>query len=504
MTLLLLLACAPKEAEIGLPPAPGHVTFLHTNDLHGHFQPEPADWLEGRPAIGGFVRLEQEIRATRAARPRGSLLVLDGGDILTGTPLTDLDVRGSKGGGMLDFLEAVDYDAWVVGNHEFDKGLDNLALLTDQSRTSVLSANLRTPDGAAPLLPRQTYSEVFERGDVRIGVIGVTTDSLAGLMNRKDFERLKLVDPAVAVGAEVKRLDPDTDLLVVLSHMGVDDDVELARRVKGIDLIVGGHSHTRLTAARRVEDTWIVQAGSYTRSLGVVDLVVEGDAIAKFDYQLRDLVPETATVPPSARIQGLVDEYAAQIDGYYGVRISSAPATLGRDYHHESGLGRWIADVVREAGGADVGLYNGGGLRADLASGDVTIGSIYGCFPFRNEVMRFEMDGKALQAVLLRNVIAEADGKRGFLPISGVRYTWRMRNGAPELVDVTVGGAPLDLGRAYVVATNSYVTEQWEKHIGVEPRNLQGLGFSDFDAAVEAAKRGPVKDPGDARAVKVE
>lgn len=503
--ILLLLACVhPVPPDVGPPPTPGHVTLLHTNDLHGHYLAEPADWLEGRPPIGGFVRLDAEVDAIRATRPDDAVLLLDGGDMLTGTPLTDLTVEGSRGGAMLDFMRLIGYDAIAVGNHEFDKGLDNLTAYAASSKIPLLSANVRTADGVSPLLPNQTFSRVFEASGVRIGVIGATTDSLGWLMNRRDFARLKLLSAEVAVREEVARLDPQTDVIVVLSHIGVDADESLARRVPGIDLIVGGHSHTRLTAAKHINDTWIVQAGSYTRSLGVVEMDVADDRLVSFTYELRDLLPATAPGPASAEVNALARAYEASIDAAYGEVLSQSPALLGRDYHHENGLGRWITDVLRETTGADVGLYNGGGLRADLPAGTLTLGALYGCFPFGNEVMTFDISGEDLQSILLRNAIAETDEKRGFLPISGVSYTWRVRAGAPELVEARVGGQPLDHARTYRVATNSYIAEQWEKQLGVEPRNLRGEGISDFDAAVAYARRGPVRDAGDVRAQKIE
>jgi 5'-nucleotidase len=502
---LALVGCAPHPTDVAsLPETPGHLTLLHTNDIHGHYLPEAAEWLDGRPAIGGFVRLDAEIDALRAARPKDGVLLLDGGDELTGTPLSDLVVDGCKGGAMHRFFALLGYDAWVIGNHEFDKGLDNLACYTGTHPIEPLSANLRGPDGVAPLLPKQHLSEVFVRSGIRIGVIGATTDSLAGLMNHEDFARLDLLRVEDAVRAEVARLDPITDLVVVLSHIGVDEDEQLARYVPGIDLIVGAHSHTRLTAARHVGETWIVQAGSYNRSLGIDEIDVADDHITNFRYELRDLLPDTAPGPASPEVIALSSQYQAAIDAKYSEVLTQAPALLGRDYNHESALGRWITDALRVSTGTDVGLYNGGGLRADLPAGPVTLGTLYNCFPFGNEVTTFELSGADLQAVVLRNVIADNDEKRGFLSISGVSWTWRVRNGAPELGDVHVGASLLDQARTYTVATNSYVAEQWEKHLGVQPKNVEGRGTSDFEVAVEYARaHGPVVDPGDVRGKKI-
>ncbi|MDP2312609.1 MAG: bifunctional UDP-sugar hydrolase/5'-nucleotidase [Pseudomonadota bacterium] len=505
IALVALFGCVHPTLEPGLPEVGGQLTILHTNDIHGHFLPEQAEWLEGRRPIGGWARIDAEVDHLHATRPRKSVLLFDGGDQLTGTPLTDLVVDGSRGGAMHAFFETVGYDAWAVGNHEFDKGLDNLSAYTQDFDIVTLSANLRAPDGLTPLLPNQEFSHVFERSGIKVGVIGATTDQLAGLMSRSDFTRLKLLKVEDAVRAEVARLDPVTDVIVVLSHIGLDSDERLARYVPAIDLIVGGHSHTPMKEASRVGNTWIVQAGSYARSLGVVDLVVADDKIVSLQYELRDLLPETAPGEPSPEIVALAKDYEAQLDVMFGEELTDAPAVLGRNYHHESALGRWITDALRETAGTDVGIYNGGGLRSDILAGKVTRGTLFNCFPFGNELQTFEMTGSDLQNVVLRNAIAENDEKRGFLPLSGVTWTWRVRNGAPELVEVKVGASPLDLSRTYTVATNSYITEQWEKHLGVAPKNLRDTGQTDYDAAVEYARtHGPVVDPGDRRAKKLE
>ncbi len=510
---LALLACAPRPApgpSVGLPERPGHLTILHTNDLHGHFLPEAAEWLPGRPAIGGMVRLEQEARSIRAQRPRDGVLMLDGGDLLTGTPLTDIEVDGAKGGAMMRLLGAAGYDLWVVGNHDFDKGLENLIALAKASPIPMLTANVRAPDGRM-LLPKQRASEVIEVGGMRVGVIGATTDGLKGLVSAKDFARLQLLKSADAVRAEVKRLDPETDLIVLLSHVGLDQDKELARWVPGIDVIVGGHSHTRLTRAERVNDTWIVQAGSYGRSLGVVDLVVENDAVGDFRYELRDLhldqpvtLADGSPVREDADLAAMVGGWKDDLDSYYGKVVSTAPALLGRSYHHESALGRWITDALRITAEADVTFYNGGGLRSDLPAGQVTHGTLYNCFPFANEIKVFDFTGEELNGVFLRNALAEHDEKRGFLSLSGATYRWRVVNGSPEIVDLQVGGKPLALDGRYRIATTSYIAEQWQKHFGVEPRDVVTMPLTDFDAAVAMAKAGPVVAPDEARAVKVD
>lgn len=502
----LLLGCTPKAPVA--PPEPqaeaGHISILHTNDMHSHYLPEPAEWLEGRPAIGGMERLDAEVIALRKSR-MNAVLLMDAGDILTGTPLSDISVHGALGGAMVDFMQAIGYDAWALGNHEFDKGLDNLIALGQASEMPILSANVRLPDGQGMVLPHQEASHIFRVNGLRVGVVGATTSGLKGLMGPKDFERIKLLDVAQAVQAEVDVLDPQTDLVVVLSHIGVEDDRMLAATVHGVDLIVGGHSHTRIPTAEQINGVWIVQTGSYTRSLGVVDLVVSGDAISEFHYELRDLLPGTAPGPASATVTELAKKYQTEIDTIYGEVLGTSPAIMGRSYNHESAVGRWITDVLRESTQTDIGLYNGGGLRADIPAGTIKVLDIYQCFPFGNHVVTFKLTGDQVMGIVLGNMAAEAFEKRGFLSISGLSYKWRMNNGAPEASDVRIGGKPIDPKATYTLSANSYIAEQWEKHLGVPPMDLQTLTMTDFEAAVAWMRQHPeIKDPGDKRAQRLE
>jgi len=500
---LVLEGCPKSGAEPAVVDGARRLTILHTNDVHAHYLPERAEWLPGTPEIGGFVRLEEEVTSLRSIRAKESVLLLDGGDQLTGTPISDLVEAGAKGGAMHRFFELLHYDAWAVGNHEFDKGLDNLAAYTGGTSIPALSANVRGLDGG-PLLPHQEYSHVFSRNGLRVGVIGVTTGRLNGLMSKADFARLHLLPEAEAVRAEVEKLDPVTDVIVVLSHIGVDQDERLAAEVPGIDVIVGAHSHTRLTAAEHVGDTWIVQAGSYNRELGVVDLAVTGDSVRDFHYELRDLTADSAPRPPLPAMQTLVDGYKQQLDKIYGEVVSSSEKTLTRDYHHENPLGRWVTDALRDATGVDVAFYNGGGLRADLVAGPVTRGNIFECFPFNNDVMTYQLSGKTLLGVVLSNLHAENDESRGYLSTSGLSWTWRVRGGAPEVVEARVNGKPLDVDATYTCASSSYVAEHWEKNFDSAPANVAGTGLTDYEAAVNFAKKGPILDVGGPRGVRVE
>jgi 5'-nucleotidase / UDP-sugar diphosphatase len=487
---------APAGSAGNQPRGDHRLVVLHTNDMHGYFLPNVAPWLPGRPSIGGMEALDAYVRTVRNEVGDDKLLLFDGGDLLTGTPVTDLEVNGAQGGAMTAFLADVGYDAWTLGNHDFDKGFVNAAALVHSSRVPVVNANLRNPEGG-PVFPGVKTSLVIEANGLRVGVIGAITEELPELTSADTLSHLRLRPVADAVRAEVERIDPLTDLIVLVCHCGIESDRALAARVSGIDLIVGGHTHTPMHAPEKVGETWIVQAGSNNRSVGRVDLVAENDGIRTLSGSLVDLTPGTGPAGASDAVKKKVTEYKAEIDARYGIRIGEAAALLERGDKRLSPLGAWTTDQLRTFANADVGLFNGGGLRADLPAGPITLGDVEKVFPFPNAVAVFDMRGEDLHKLLLQNARAETAADGTFVQISGVACTWRLGPLGPEVISANVGGKKLDPSKVYRVVTNSYVVEQWRRHLPAEPQNVTLMPKTVYDVAVEAVKAGTVQLPTD-------
>ncbi len=513
MTLLLLvLGCASRIVQPTVPTAQlpaGRLVIAHTNDLHAHYLPERAEWRADEATLGGFVAIDSWVRGLEQQFGADNVLYLDGGDVLTGTPLMELEPRGVAGGAMLELFDSVGVDGFVLGNHEFDRAFDHTAAWVAQSRVPALTANVRQPCGPDPLACPPAFDNtqpwhIYQVNGVTVGVFGLTTSGLGHLTDPDTMSRLALVDHDSAARAAVAELEPQVDLVVALTHIGLENDRALAEAVDGIDLIVGGHSHTRMEAAEKIDDTWIVQAASYGRILGVAELAVADGVITDFDWRPEELRLDALPLPPRDELVAQVQGYQAELERRFSVAVSDAAQTLPRGGGGETPLGRWASDVVRIAAQADVGIYNAGGIRSDLVAGPVTVGSLYDIFPFSNEVVWFELTGDELLGIMLNAASAEISDNRGTPQLSGLRFEWRLRLGAPEIVQATVGGQPLDLSRTYKVATNSFVAAQWQRNLGVDPGEVFGTGGTVLEAAIALGSQGPIADPADRRSVRVD
>ena len=255
------LAGPPAAPQPAAPPDVVRVVILHVNDSHG----QTTARMEADKSVGGYARLTTLVRQVRAEKDVDKVLLLHAGDVLSrGDALT----RRTLGAANVALMNAVGFDFWTPGNGEYYDGIDTLKDRIGEFRGKVLTSNVRL-DGDKPL---GQATAVVEAGPLKLGLFGL---SLVRTGNRKG---LTIDDAADAARREVAALrKQNVHAVVGLSHIGYDGDVSLARAVDGIDLMVGGHTHTKLETGRTVggdngKRTLVVQAGEYLRYLGRVDL----------------------------------------------------------------------------------------------------------------------------------------------------------------------------------------------------------------------------------------
>lgn len=455
--LLLLATSAAAERQT--------IVILHTNDTHAAYRARPASWRDDHPLVGGTLALDAAVRAERTRWQR--VLLLDAGDVLTGSPLSEISVDGARGGGLYELMNRVGYDAMTIGNHDFDQGADNVDALVALAKFPVLSANLTRPDGRPYA---DAPGKVFDLDGVSVGVVGLVTEHLDGLLPKKIRAHTEVTSAAEAARKWIDSLPTRPDVLVALTHEGVDEDEDLARAVPDLDLIVGGHSHTRLTEPKVVGTTKIVQAGSRMQNLGRVRIEVEDGKIVSLDGSLIDLY--ATGVRERKDLAQLVDGYEKQIDAEYGEVLGQAARALRRK-GSATNIGIWLSETLADGTDSDFGVMNNGGIRADISAGPITKLDIYRVLPFHNYVTTFEVTGQQLLDFLKSQAEMTADHGRGSMQIGYLTARWKRVGDDVVLVDPTCRGKPIDpAGHYRGVGADFVVVSQAGKYLRCEPSDV--------------------------------
>ncbi|WP_370400684.1 bifunctional metallophosphatase/5'-nucleotidase [Sulfitobacter sp. JB4-11] len=488
----LMTATAALALTAGMAAAEYKLTILHTNDFHARFEPiskydgpcSAEDNGEGK-CFGGSARLMTAIADARA-QTNNSILV-DGGDQFQGT----LFYTYYKGKLAAEMMNKMGYDAMTVGNHEFDDGPEVLRGFMDAVDFPVLMSNADV--SAEPLLADTlAKSTVIERGGEKLGLIGLTpqdTDELASPGDNITFS-----DPVAAVQGEVDKLTAEgINKIIVLSHSGYGVDQRVAAETTGVDVIVGGHSNTLLsnTSDRAagpyptmVGDTAIVQAYAYGKFLGALDVTFD-DAGMITAATGEPLVMDAAVTEDEGTVARIA-EAAKPLEEIRSKVVTSIDKPLGGDREvcrsQECSMGTLIADAMlaRVADqGIQVAIQNGGGIRASIDAGEVTMGEVLTVLPFQNTLSTFQVTGEVLLAALENGVSQVEEGAGRFPQVAGMTYAFDASAEAGSRVsDVMVGGAPLEMDKVYGVVSNNYV------------RN-GGDGYDMFKTAANAYDFGP-------------
>lgn len=440
LSLTLLVASVSASAAT-------EIVLIHTNDFHARM--EPIDFEGGER--GGIARLAGMVNVIRSLYP-DRVLWLDGGDTLHGTTVANLFFGSS----VVDGLNKAGLDVMAAGNHDYNYGHDVLLLRAAQAEFPILAANTFMRASDERFLPPYAF---FELDGVRVAVLGFSPVTTPVTTHPKNVEAIYFEDPLAVAAELVPQLREQADLVVVLSHIGYDEDVAMAVAVPGIDVIVGGHSHTQLDEPVVVGDTIIVQANEYGKYLGFLKLVVEDGKIV--DYEGR-LLPTTADMPISVEVADALGEWQTLLSERLDVVIGETLVDLDGERENvrtkETNLGNFIADVMRITLDADVTLMNGGGIRASIPAGQVTLGDIYTVLPFDNTLAGIEVSGEQLLAALEHGVSGYPSQWGGFLQVSGLSFAFDPNKPVGErILWVTVGDEPLDLAKVYRVATNDFM-----------------------------------------------
>lgn len=430
---------------------PVRITILHVNDTHGHILPFIEKAVDPDRPVSGGAWMAHMIAQERQKNPRGTLL-LSGGDMFQGTALSNV----FRGAPVIEIMNALNFDAMAIGNHEFDWGRDVLDHLRTSARFPFLSANI--VDGKGGYLPGVKPYILLTRKGIKAAVIGITTPETAYTTKPDNVRGLTFLDPKAVLPRIIKDARAKgARLIVVLSHSGLDADRKMAQEVSGIHVIVGGHSHTAVENPVLVNRTIIVQAGCYGFYLGVLKITFDPEHNRIISFTRKNELKKVYSGkddPFDPDIARLVETYYRQIRERFAVVAGETKVGLIRNSRGESNVGNLICDAMREAAGSDVAFQNSGGIRANIPKGKITLEQVYSLLPFDNLLISMELTGSQLLRILERNT----KGDYGVLQVSGLRVKYDLTKPAGErVVKAEVTGRPLAQDRRYRVATNDFL-----------------------------------------------
>ncbi|MDB4970955.1 MAG: 5-nucleotidase [Myxococcales bacterium] len=447
--------------------------FLATSDQHGH--------VEQSPLLGHYFAEERHKAPNR-------VVVVDGGDLFQGTLASNLH----EGAAMVQAMNALGYSAAAVGNHEFDFGPVGLHSTPQEAgedprgALNARAAEAKFPFLSANLVDATTGKPIFKPftvvtvDGVKVGIVGGTTEDIFRTTNKKNLVGLKLMPLGVAVGdAAVQARKAGATVVVAVVHAGGncprsgvlteasprdlrgcegDSDSfrlarELAARKDGgrVEAIFGGHTHQGVTAV--VDGVPVLQSYDKGKAFSKLELEVDdkgkptGHFVAHAPERVQDLAGDPA-------VQAVVAPALAEVDAMRAKKIGVfLPAVFKRAYRAESPLGNMVADAIRVSTNADVGLTNGGGLRADLPAGDLTYGQLFEALPFDNRLATLKVTAGVLKQLLRTNLGHD----KGILSVSGIKV--RARCAGPSLaVDLLrADGKPLADDVMLTVGTTDFL-----------------------------------------------
>ncbi len=484
MPMRLFASVAALALMSGAALADFKLDVLHINDFHSRIEPinafdstcSAADDAAGK-CFGGIARLATRINGLRDAirAAGGSVLVLNAGDVFQGS----LFYTTYKGAAEAEFMELIGFDAMAVGNHEFDDGPDGLAGFLDRVSFPVVSSNLDVSRDNR-LAGRVAKHAVLEVGGRRVGIVSaLTVDTIEIASPGPTVTFQDEIDGLKAAVAELE--GEGVNIILALTHVGLPRDLEIAAMVPGIDAVIGGHSHTYLSSSdpkrRGAYPTWVtrpdgtavpvVQAYAYGKYLGHLQL--EFDAAGTLLHAGGDALLIDASVAPDPAVAARVAALAGPIDEMKARVVAEAAEAIDGSRENcrarECQMGNLVADAMlarTRAQGIQIAIQNGGGLRASIPAGAVTMGQILAVLPFQNTLATFQLSGAGIRAAL-ENGVSDVEGGAGRFPqVAGLRFAFDPA--APKgarVGEVTVqeGDAfvPLDPEKIYGVVSNNFL-----------------------------------------------
>ncbi|RVD55992.1 bifunctional metallophosphatase/5'-nucleotidase, partial [Mesorhizobium sp. M8A.F.Ca.ET.023.02.2.1] len=461
------------------------LNILHINDWHSRIEGNnkyestcSAEEETKGECIGGAGRLITAIAQERKKLEGQNVLLLSAGDNFQGS-LFYTTYKGKVEG---EFLNDMKFDAMALGNHEFDDGETALAPFLDMIKFPVLGANVKA-NAQSKLGDRVKPSIVVEVGGQKIGIIGAVTNDTPELAS--PGPNITIEDDVKSITAEVDKLKGEgVNKIIAVTHIGYNRERDVIAKIPGIDVVVGGHSHTLLSNTdpkaagpypTMVDNPGgykvpVVQAASYSKYLGEFKVVFDDNGVVK--SASGDPIHLDKSITPDPAVLARIKELGAPIEALKNKEVAETTDVIDGSRENcrakECAMGNLVSDAILDrvkGQGVEIVISNGGGLRASIDKGTVTMGEVLTVLPFQNTLATFQISGKDLVAGLEGGLSQIEDGAGRFPQVAGLKYSFD-RSVAPNAgrvksVEVMENGAwtPINPDKDYLVATNNYVRQ---------------------------------------------
>jgi len=408
------------------------IVFLTTNDIHGN--------------IGNFARMAFVVDSIK--KIYDNVFILNAGDLFSGNPIVDM--YPEKGFPMIDIMNKIGYTVSAIGNHEFDYGQEVLKKRMSEAKFPFICANIISKSGI--ISTPDAFYKLKTKNNLNITILSVIDNSANGKPETHPTRivGLEFPDP-IPTALKYKYLASKSDLLVALTHIGLENDVELAKQMPEINLIVGGHSHTIIDSLMMVNGVLITQTGGKLRYLGEIKLVLQNGKITDKSYKLIDLKAQGGI---NQDIKKLADSYSKN------PMLNQVLAKAKTKLTGNEELGCFYTDALREMNHFDIVFQNSGGIRIhEIPEGDITVETIYKMDPFGNYLMGLDMTTDEIRSLIKASF---KDGGSN-LRVSGIHYTiFKENNSVKEIQLTDYNEKPIDENRKYFVGMNDYILNTFQ------------------------------------------
>jgi len=448
-------------------------TILHNNDIHGDFLAEARGEKAGK-LIGGLALLSGYINRVR--KEEKNVLYVVSGDMVQGS-LIDAEYKGISTMEIMNYLAP---DVVALGNHEFDYGLPHLLFLEKMANFPIVNANLYIKKYHKRLM--KPY-QIIKKDGFEIMFTGIITEKIMDTLKTDEligsFVNLEEASQEVGKICNAYKND-DIDLTILLTHIGYESDLELAKLLLpewGVDMIIGGHSHTILDKPTAVNKILVSQVGVGSNQIGRYDITVDDETNSIVDYKWQLIPIDSDLAKPDKELDKYINSFKQDIDRKYSVLVCKLARQLVHPKREiESTLGNLIADALAEMAEAEVMLVGSGSIRVPQLGPVVTLKDFLACFPYDDSLVRFEISGKMLRQIFAHIMRPEnRDGEGECYQVSGkVRAKYDEKS--KKLISLMIENRAVDDGQIIRIGVQNYHFKNCKDYLGVTEKELTESG----------------------------